>query len=120
MLRLVASLTVPLFVMILTPAHAASGKGAGCTAAKLVAAGQYQLCRAQADAKAARKGIPADHTRCDAQLAKKFARAEQRSGGTCPTTGDEAAVRLAGMRHGDAIVDTLTSDATCSTQGLPT
>jgi esterase/lipase superfamily enzyme len=115
MLRLVA-----LFVVtILTPAHAASGKGTGCTAAKLVAAGQYQLCRAQADAKAARKGLPADHTRCDAQLAKKFARAEQRSGGTCPTTGDEAAVRLAGTRHGDAVVDTLTSDATCSTQGLP-
>jgi esterase/lipase superfamily enzyme len=117
--RLLAPAVVVLVVTFLTPAHAASGKGVGCTAAKLVAAGQYQLCRAQADAKAARKGIPADHGRCDAQLAKKFARAEERSGGTCPTTGDEAAVRLAASRHGDAVVDTLTSDATCSPQGLP-
>jgi esterase/lipase superfamily enzyme len=108
-----------LLVTFLTPAWAASGKGANCTAAKLVAAGQYQLCRAQADAKAARKGTSPDHGRCDAQLAKKFARAEARSGGTCPTTGDEPAVRLVATRNGDAVAHTLAGDATCSAQNLP-
>lgn len=117
--RLAAALAVLASVTILTPAHAASGKGAGCTAAKLVAAGQYQLCRAQADAKAARKGVAADHGRCDALLAKKFARAEARSGGTCPTTGDVDDVQLAASRHGDAVVATLAATPTCSTAGLP-
>lgn len=114
-----AAATLLLLVTFLTPAHAASGKGVGCTATKLVASGQYQLCRAQADAKAARKGVAADHRRCDEQLAKQFARAEARAKGTCPTTGDEPRVRLASSRHGDAVASVLDGSPTCSPQGLP-
>ncbi len=68
-----------------------------------VPAGRYQLCLADADARAVAKQTQADYARCDKQLRAKWHKTEQRAGGTCPTTSDLARVRLAATRHGAAI-----------------
>ena len=78
-------------------------RGRRCEAAKLSAAGRYQLCLADADARAVAKQAQADYARCDKQLRAKWRKAEQRAGGACPTTSDLPRVRLAATRHGAAI-----------------
>jgi esterase/lipase superfamily enzyme len=83
-------------------------RGRRCEAAKLAAAGRYQLCLADADARAVAKQTQADYARCDRQLGAKWRKAEQRAGGACPTSGsDLARIQLAATRHGAAIASLL-------------
>ncbi|HEV7734199.1 MAG TPA: alpha/beta hydrolase [Candidatus Binatia bacterium] len=118
----IASLLLTLHLLAVGPgaAMAQPAAGRGCEASKLLAVGQYHLCRSRVDAKAARKGTTGDHTRCDAQLAKKFTKAEARADGTCPTTNDRDDIQLAATRHGDEVATRLAGAATtCSPVGLP-
>jgi hypothetical protein len=73
-------------------ASAAWGATAGekCEAAKLKIAGNYGLCRLKAEAKAVKTGHAADYSKCDASLTKAWSAAESKSGGQCPTAGDQA------------------------------
>ena len=83
-------------------------RGRRCEAAKLAAAGRYQLCLADADARAVARQTRADYARCDKQLAAKWRKAEQRADGECPTTAtDLSRVQLAATRHGAAIAGLL-------------
>jgi hypothetical protein len=47
-----------------------------CEATKNKIAGKYAFCRAKAEAKAIKKGIAPDYTKCDAQLGDKWTKAE--------------------------------------------
>jgi Protein of unknown function (DUF1566) len=85
-----------------------------CEAAKLKVAGKYDFCRLKAEAKAVKTGNPVDYSKCDAKFTDKWATAEAKGGGMCPTNGDAAnvqgqvtvdanfiAVKLAGVRFVD-------------------
>src|SRR5215470_15847424 len=73
-------------------AHAASPANQ-CESAKNKIAGKYAFCREQAEAKAIRTGAAADYTKCDAAFGQKWAKAEAKGAGLCPTNGDQAALQ---------------------------
>jgi hypothetical protein len=64
-----------------------------CEAAKLNAAGKYDLCRLLAQAKAAKSGGMPDFSTCDAKYAAKWAQAETKAGGMCLSSSDAATVQ---------------------------
>ena len=93
-----------------------------CQATKLLVAGQYDLCRARADARAARRGAPAVYDRCDKRFRKQWARAEKRAAGACLTAGDEGDVQLATVRHSGAVAASLATPplgSGCPTASIP-
>ncbi len=64
-----------------------------CEASKNTIAGKYAFCLQKAEAKAIKKGIAADYTKCDSKFANKWTLAESKSEGTCPSDGDQATVQ---------------------------
>jgi len=104
-----------------TLAVAQTERAKRCEAGKLLAIGQYDLCRAQADAKAVRKETTPDHARCDARLAKKWEKLEAKAKGECPTSGDVELLQLQALRHSGRVTAALdgVGGATCSPAGLP-
>ncbi len=70
----------------------ATGDGAKCAAAKLKAAGKKCACVHKIQATAKLKGTTPDFSSCDAKLEAAYAKAELKSGGTCPTSGDAEAI----------------------------
>jgi len=103
------------------PALAQTARATRCQAGKLLAVGQYDLCRAQAEAKAVRSGGEPDHAKCDARLARKWEKLEAKARGECPTDGDVEALQLAAMRHGERVTSALDDAGTgnCSGASLP-
>lgn len=94
-----------------------AAKARRCQATKLSAVGRYQLCLADADARAVTKQTAPSYARCDKQLQRKWQSAEKRAGGTCPTTNDLARIRLASTRHGALIasqLDDVRETGTCA------
>lgn len=67
--------------------------GNKCEANKLRTAAKYSACRLNTTAAAARTGGTATFTKCDAKFTTRFARAESRGGGPCPTMGDAAKIQ---------------------------
>jgi hypothetical protein len=53
----------------------------------------YNLCRTKAAAKALKKGEAPDYAKCDQKFAAKWQKVEEKGGGDCWTTGDEATVQ---------------------------
>jgi Alpha/beta hydrolase of unknown function (DUF900) len=102
-----------------TPAGAQSARATRCQAGKVLAVGRYDMCRAKADARAVKKGVPANHARCDARFRKKWLKLEAKAKGACPTQGDLAALQLEALRHGQRATATLAASASCSPAGLP-
>jgi hypothetical protein len=72
-------------------AHAAADPAATCEATKLKAAGKNASCLTIARAKVV-QGKPADPGKCEATLAKSFAKAEDKADGACPTMGDAGSI----------------------------
>ncbi len=109
-------------VMLAAPSQAAD-PAVVCKATKLLRAGSYDLCLLKATAKALRRGEAPDTTKCDEKLAAAWARAEAKAGGTCPTTGDAAAI--AGQVSSDvaaiiaALMPPTTVPTTTTTTTLP-
>ncbi len=68
-----------------------------CEADKLRRTAKYAFCRMKAESKFAKKGdsakLTSDLAKCDAKITGKFAKAEARWGGECPTTGDVGAIQ---------------------------
>jgi len=64
-----------------------------CEADKLKRAGKYAFCRMKAESKAVKKGQAPDYTKCDTKLGDKFAKADLKWGGECPTTGDAGGIQ---------------------------
>jgi hypothetical protein len=82
-----------------------------CEAAKNTVAGEYNLCRLKADAKAVRKSESPDYSACDDQFAKKWTKAENRAtkaGATCSSSGDLAEVQSMITDQAGAIAAALT------------
>jgi hypothetical protein len=75
-------------------ALAAQTPGDACEAAKLVIAAKYATCRIKVDRKVV-FGSVADYSRCDDRYATKWAAAEARSAGACPSSGDLSTVQAA-------------------------
>jgi hypothetical protein len=64
-----------------------------CESGKLKEAGKYSNCRLKADSKGAKKGLPADYTKCEAKFTDKWAKTENKAGvGICPSEGDQASM----------------------------
>lgn len=96
-------------------------KARRCEATKLSAVGRYQLCLADADARAVREQTAPSYVRCDLQLQRKWEKAERRAGSACPTTDDLARVRLAATRHGALIaglLDSAPATGVCTAPGV--
>lgn len=102
------------------PAVAQTDRAKRCEAGKLLAAGQYDLCRAQAGAKAVRKDTTPDYAACDARLVKKWQKLETKAQGDCPTTGDVELLQLQALRHHRRVGAALdgVGSGTCSPAGL--
>jgi hypothetical protein len=96
-----------LFAMSASAALAAADPALICQSAKLKLSGKYGQCRLGAESKAAKTGDPADYSRCN--LAK-FADAETKADGACPTIGDEATVNARITYHADAIATLLAGE----------
>jgi hypothetical protein len=97
-----------------------AAKARRCQAAKLVAVGRYELCLADADARAVTKQTQPSYAKCDKQLQRKWHSAEKRGGGACKTTNELARIRLATTRHGALIasqLDDVRETGTCA--GVP-
>ncbi len=103
------------------PASAQSTAARRCQATKVMIAAQYNLCRAKADAKAARSATTAVYDRCDARFLKQWAKAEKRADGACLTTGDEDDIQYATARHSQAVASALGTAQTsgCSNVSVP-
>jgi len=103
------------------PAFAQSERAKRCEAGKLLAVGQYNLCRAQADAKAVRKDTPPSYERCDARLGKQWTKLEKKAQGECPTSGDVELLQLQALRHSGRVTAALdgVGSGTCSPASLP-
>src|SRR5262245_56255966 len=84
-----------------------AAKARRCEATKLAAVGRYDACLANARARGVTKQATPSSARCDAQLQKKWQKAEKSAGGACPTTRDLAGVRLESTRHGARIASQL-------------
>jgi hypothetical protein len=78
----------------LVPLAARAGDPAvKCESGKLKEAGKYSNCRLKADSKGAKKGLPADYTKCEAQFADKWAKTESKAGlGICPSESDQVSM----------------------------
>ncbi len=63
-----------------------------CSTQKMRVAGKYVFCRMKAEAKAIKKGAPADFTNCDSKFAAKWAKIETKAAGACPAGGDVQSV----------------------------
>lgn len=115
--------TMLLAAVLVLPAAALAADDAAkarrCQATKLSAVGRYQLCLADADARAVAKQTTPSYVRCDKQLQAKWQKAEKRAGGTCPTTNDLARIRLAATRHGALIAGQLDGPQTSGVCATP-
>src|SRR5262245_47859650 len=90
-----------------------------CRTSKMLAAGIYDLCLLRANARA-RTGIAPDTSKCDAKFLVRWAKAEAKAAGACPTTGDAAAVQ--GQVQGDvaALIAALGGGSTTTTSTTTT
>ena len=87
---------------------------ARCESFKTKAAGKHAKCRANAFAKAIRRSAAVETfklVKCSQKIHSKFAKAEARAVGSCPTEGDAAAVESA--------VDTCVDDVIADLGGVP-
>ncbi len=65
-----------------------------CESGKLKASSAYAACRLKADATAISKGLPsADYSNCNAKFDDKYAGAEDKGDGMCPSSGDASNVK---------------------------
>jgi hypothetical protein len=78
-----------------------------CEADKLKEAGKYGFCRLKAESKAVKKSEPADYTKCDANIDKRWPLIESKAAGACPTSGDQAAAEAEMIDCVDRMVQAL-------------
>src|SRR5215470_6896763 len=91
-----------------------------CEAAKNKIAGQYALCRQEAEAKAVKTGDPADYSNCDANFTDRWASTETNGGGMCPTLADQAVMQSCITAHTNRVAAALNNAGPCEpVTGLP-
>jgi hypothetical protein len=96
------TLAIALLALSTSPCFALS-PATRCLAAKLGAAGRYDLCRLKAEAKATRTGGTAEVAKCESKLALNWTRAEAAAGGMCPSNGDGSAIQTLLSDHADQL-----------------
>jgi hypothetical protein len=91
-----------------------------CEAAKNKIAGKHAFCRQKAEAKSIKTGDPVDYSKCNTRYGIKWARAEAAGGGTCPTSGDQAAMESCITAHTGRVAAALSNTGACEAPtGLP-
>jgi hypothetical protein len=96
-------------MLIASAGPAAAGSAAlTCEGTKLQRAGEYNACLLTEEGKATKAGRGLDFTRCETKFAQSWRTAEARSGGACPTSGDETAMRQQVFRDANDIAFKLT------------
>lgn len=86
------SILAAMIVLSLAVSAAALSPADRCEADKLKRAGKYNFCRMKAESRAVKAGTAPDYALCDLKLSQKWAAAESRGGGQCPTNGDLAVI----------------------------
>lgn len=88
----VSAAMLPIIVLFVTATHAAT-PAEKCEMNKLTQSARYSMCRLKADAKAVKKGLPPDYTKCEEIFAKKWSVIEAKPGAAeCPSRGDESSM----------------------------
>jgi hypothetical protein len=64
-----------------------------CESSQLRTGGRYSLCRLKTDAKAVKTGVVPDFGTCDATFSAKWANAETKGMGQCPSNSDQATIQ---------------------------
>lgn len=85
-------------------ALAAADPALTCQASKLKLTAKYGSCRLSAESKSVKTGDPVEYSKCS--LAK-FADAETKAAGACPTTGDQSDIDQRVTYHTNAIAELL-------------
>jgi Protein of unknown function (DUF1566) len=106
-MRLTVSMCILVLITWGTTAAAISDADK-CEAAKNKIAGKYAFCRQKAEAKAIKTGAPVDYSKCDTNFGGKWATAETRGGGMCPTRGDQSGIQNQVTAAADSIALKLT------------
>ncbi len=89
---LVAACTLGLVLTSHSPIDAAD-PAVRCESGKLIHSGVYGLCRLKAEAKAVKRGVAVDYSKCEAKFSSKFDAVEAAAGvGVCPSESDEASI----------------------------
>jgi len=81
-----------------------------CEAAKNQESGKYAFCRAKAEAKAIKTGLPPDYSKCDTKLLDKWAKAEDKAiakGAACIDAVSYPAIQSFVTAHTDAVASAL-------------
>src|SRR5262245_5429132 len=102
------------------PASAKADPAQTCQAAKLKAVGQYDACVLAADARAVLRGGVPDTSKCQTKLASRIAKAEERGGGECPTTGDGTALQGLSDAHANDVLTALAGSSAACGDGVAT
>jgi len=78
-----------------------------CESTKHKLVGKYTFCRQAAESKAISRGTAPDFSRCDASYSSKWAKAELKAVGACPTNGDHAPMQSYIASHTNALAAAL-------------
>ena len=81
-----------------------------CYAAKVKETAKYYACRLKAESKAIKRGETPDFSKCDSKYGEKWAKAETKGEGECPTEGDQGAIITKMSGDSDTIVARLSGD----------
>lgn len=82
-------LALSFVLLYVTTGDAGPSPAAKCQAAKLTEAGKLGACLLKAESKAAKKGTVVDLGKCELKFADTWAKFDSKSGGACPTLGDD-------------------------------
>jgi len=93
--------TVFILGTFVSSASAAPTEADKCRSAKLLATGNYVLCRLKADANHAKTGDPADYSKCESKLAAKFAKLDEKL--ECDSEADASQVETIAGELSDGI-----------------
>jgi hypothetical protein len=80
--------------LVASTAYGAADPALKCGIGKLKEAVKYGQCRLGAESKAVKSAGAADFSKCESKLASKWEQLETKSGGLCPTSGDQSTVKL--------------------------
>jgi len=78
-----------------------------CESTKHKLVGKYTFCRQAEESKAISRGAAPDFSRCDASYSSKWAKAEAKAVGACPTNGDHAPMQSYVASHTNALAAAL-------------
>jgi hypothetical protein len=101
-------------------ASGAADRATICKTDKMVAAGALDACLLRTIARATRAGVVPDLSKCQAKFNARWARAEAKAAGACPTSGDAGALGSQVLTDVAAVIAALTPSGPTTTSTTTT